>query len=227
MKILLVSATELEIRPFLTRINQRKIENGYAENIELKGISIDVLITGIGLVFISHKLTKTLNKKRYDLVINAGIAGSFNKNLNIGEVVLVGLEEFGDLGVEDDMGFHTVFERGFIGKNEFPFENGCLKTKLPEKLKLPEFKQVKGLSSNTTHGNEKNIRELLRKFQADIETMEGAAFFYVCLMENADFIEIRAISNYVEIRDVSKWNIPLAAQNLSDSLFKIIEPTGK
>ena len=49
--------------------------------------------------------------------------------------------------------------------------------------------------------------------------MEGAAFFYVCLCENIPFLQIRAISNYVEQRNEKNWNIPLAIKNLCLTLI--------
>jgi futalosine hydrolase len=52
--------------------------------------------------------------------------------------------------------------------------------------------------------------------------MEGAAFFAGCIDFEADYIQIRAISNYVEKRDKSKWNLPLAIQNLNNELIQLI-----
>jgi futalosine hydrolase len=62
---------------------------------------------------------------------------------------------------------------------------------------------------------------LQSRFSPDIETMESAAFFYVCLQEKIPFLALRAISNKVEPRDKSKWNIPLAMQNLSNVLKNV------
>jgi futalosine hydrolase len=77
---------------------------------------------------------------------------------------------------------------------------------------------VKGVTNNTVSGEKQLIKWRKEKFSPDIETMEGAAFFYVCLHENVPFVEIRSISNMVEPRDKSKWNIPLAIKNLSDKV---------
>ena len=57
--------------------------------------------------------------------------------------------------------------------------------------------------------------------------MEGAALFYVCLHEQIPFLEIRAISNYVELRDPTKWDIPLAIENLTDELFRFLRKFAK
>ena len=45
------------------------------------------------------------------------------------------------------------------------------------------------------------------KFLPVIESMEGAALHYVCLMEKIPFLQIRSISNYIGERDKKKWNM--------------------
>ena len=57
-----------------------------------------------------------------------------------------------------------------------------------------------------------------RGVEADVETMEGAAFFEVCLRYGIPFAEIRAISNRVGETDHARWNIPLALKNLQQAL---------
>ena len=57
-----------------------------------------------------------------------------------------------------------------------------------------------------------------RKVEADIESMEGAAFFEACLRAGVPFAEIRAVSNAIGEEDRTRWNIPLALHNLHSSL---------
>jgi futalosine hydrolase len=64
-------------------------------------------------------------------------------------------------------------------------------------------------------------------YQADLESMEGAAFFYACLAEGVPFIEIRSVSNYVAERDKSYWNIPLAIQKLDKTLDRLMKELSK
>ena len=93
--------------------------------------------------------------------------------------------------------------------------------KNPHQFKL-DLKKVSGITVNTTHGNNRSVELFKDKFNADIETMEGAAVFYVCLQEQIRFMQIRAVSNYVEERNVANWNIPLAIENLNQKLLEII-----
>jgi futalosine hydrolase len=101
----------------------------------------------------------------------------------------------------------------------FPFSGGRLN--LPKHDYIPkDMPLAGGVSVNTTSGNQEMINSLReRYFSTDIESMEGAAFFFVCLKEGIPFVQIRAISNYVEPRDKSKWDIPLAIKNLNDWLI--------
>ncbi|RLD81154.1 MAG: futalosine hydrolase [Bacteroidetes bacterium] len=221
MQILIVSATIFEIDKLIEDIEFTQInENFYSKNFEKE--SIDILITGIGIAFTIYSLTKTLNKKKYDLVLNIGIAGSLSKKLKIGDVVQVISEEFADLGIRSKDSFSTLFDTGFIKANKFPFVDGRLKAANLKKQLIPKIKQVNGITVNTVNGNKKGIEELKKKFNADIESMEGAAVFYVCLMEKLAFTEIRSISNYVEERNKENWDIPLALSNLHLVIKKIL-----
>ena len=56
------------------------------------------------------------------------------------------------------------------------------------------------------------------RYNPDVESMEGAAMHYVCLQEGISFVQIRAISNYVEPIDKSKWQMGKAIKNLNDVL---------
>jgi futalosine hydrolase len=177
--------------------------------------NITVANTGVGIASTAYKLAKLLNHK-YDLAINIGVAGSFSEKLNVGDVVTVYAETFGDFGVAGKDGFRTCFEENIVDANMFPFVNGFLMSDSAETIaKNLSIPHVKGLTNNTVSGEEKLIEHMKNKFAPDIETMEGAAFFYVCLAEHVPFVEIRSISNIVEPRDKGKWNIPLALTNLS------------
>jgi len=210
MKILIVSATEKEIFSILNQFKSGKSSS----------FEIDFLITGIGMVFTSYLLTRKLSEKEYDFVINAGIAGSFNKDLLIGDVVFVQSDQFADLGIEDKNDFYTIFEKGFALKNQFPFKDAKLENPFDFKFDL---ENVSAISVNMTHGNQNSVSLFKDKFNADIETMEGAAFFYVCLQEGVKFLQVRSISNYVEERNSANWNIPLAIKNLNQKLLEIID----
>jgi len=209
MKILVVAATELEIEPFI------KLEN-----------TIEVFICGVGIPATVYHLTKILVQEKYDFVIQAGIAGSFSKKIKKGDVVVISQDAFADIGVEEDRKFKTIFQSGLGNKNEFPFTNGLL-INTSEILQSTLFKKVKAITINKISDRKKQIKQLRKIFGADIESMEGAAFHYVCLQQNIPFVQIRSISNKVGERDKTKWKIKDAIENLNYELIKLVASIDK
>ena len=67
-----------------------------------------------------------------------------------------------------------------------------------------------------------SIKNTIKLFQPDIETMEGAVFMYICNAEKIKCAQIRSISNYVEERNKKSWNIVLAIEKLNETAIQII-----
>lgn len=213
MKILLASATTFEIEPTLQLIEKK----GLLHNAE-----VDVLITGIGPVNATYLLTTAILSKKPGLVLQAGIAGSFNyEDVPPGKVVLVKYDAFGDLGMEEKERFTTVFDAGFAGRNHFPFTDGWLINPHPL-LNNSVLPVVRSVTINKVSDNPVQRRQLSDTFSAQAETMEGAALHYVCLQQNIPFLQIRSISNEVGERDKSKWKIKEAIENLNTELTNIL-----
>ena len=217
-KILYVTATRPE-GDTLKKFREIMLHNDRLESFET-----DLLITGVGSMATAWSLKQwiTLNEKP-DLAINAGLAGSFNDRINIGDVVMPVSDCFADAGVEDGENFLTLFESGLINANDFPYKDGLLytDTRYNEKMKSI-LEPVRAITVNTATGSETTRGKLLKKFNPDIETMEGATFFYICSRENIPFLALRAISKKVEPRDKNNWNIDLALNNLSEKLIDVL-----
>jgi futalosine hydrolase len=211
MNILLVSATKLEIEPFLKEIGA-DIHNSVFSPHVYRNHSLYILITGVGIAHTSFYLGKYLSGK-FDLAINAGICGSFNPHLKLGEVVNVTEDYFADLGAEDGEKFLSIDELGLPGAYYVRNENSCV---------MDRIKQVRGVTVNTTHGSDASIQKFSGRIKADVESMEGAAFLWACNAEKVKCIQLRAISNYVEKRDRSKWQIGPAVKNLNESLISVL-----
>lgn len=219
MNILLVAATTEELNPFFEKY--KVVVDGNFCTFNISHHSVTILITGVGMVATTFHLTKFLSANHsYDLAINAGIAGAFSTDMKIGQVVNVTNEMFGDIGAEDGEDFISILELGFVKENEFPFYNGKLKSDFAFENDL---KKVSGQTVNTSHGNTISIEKVKKKFNAEVESMEGAAFAFCCAQFKIQWIEIRSISNYIERRDKSKWNIPISINNLNDWLMNFIE----
>jgi futalosine hydrolase len=211
MKTLIVAATEAEIAPLTAYLHT----SGRPGEV--------ILLSGVGMMATAYALTKHLGSNKYDFVLQAGIAGSYVHNLPPGSLVFVTSDRYGDLGAEDHDNYLDIFEMGLMAKNSAPYTDGSLVTPLlpvHNKISLPH---VSGLTVNTVSGNEKTIAHRVKKFASNIESMEGAAFHYVCLQEGVPFAQIRAISNYVTPRDKSLWKMKEAITNLNAWLIGFIE----
>jgi len=220
MKILIVSATWLELKLLADELEFIEETSYVLKKYRLHETEIDMLITGIGTTFTAFHLTNTLHKNKYQFVLNVGIAGSLTDKLSIGDVVAVVKDEFADLGIEKEDEFLTLFETGFMDSNEFPFERGILKSS--DCNGLFQLKKVRGITTNKSHGRASTIAEIKSKFSAQVETMEGAGVLYVGNWLGITCYQIRAISNFVEPRDSSQWNIPLALEKLDETILGVL-----
>ena len=220
MNILLVAATWMEVNLLVDELVKTGEKSHLFKEYCIGETNVDILIAGFGTTFTTFHLTNALKEKKYNMVINIGIAGSLTKELRIGEVVNVVYDEFADLGIETQSEFLTLFEAGFMNINEYPFENGVLKATHSDGW--IDLKKVRAVTTNRSHGNKSSINALHTKYSAHTESMEGAAVFYVCRWMGVDCFQIRSISNYVEPRDSSKWNIPLALENLKESILSLL-----
>lgn len=225
MRILIVSATLLEAKQLIDFFKASKSdERSYTYRLE--EAYFEILITGVGLTASTFHLTNKLCSESFDYVLNIGICGSFNDNYPIGKVVSVGSQAYGDLGVEDNISF-IPFEKVKLPDSENVF-NSFYFIK-PENEFSPDahLPSVKSITVNRVHGNEESISSAIKNFNPDIESMEGLAVFYVCMNYDIPFSEIRAVSNKVEKRDISKWNIPLALKNLTEEVVQICHSLAK
>ncbi len=201
MKPLIIAATWPEIAPLAAHFNLN--ERDFVSTHEF-----DLLITGVGMTATAFALGRHLSSK-YNLVLNLGIAGSFNRALPLGSVVNINQDIFAELGAQDDNEFIDIEELGF-GRSRYSAFNNVLSEELRQ---LPK---VKGITVNQVHGNEVQIENIIKRLQPDTESMEGAAVLYCCEHTAIPCIQVRAISNYVERRNRESWKVGLAIKNLND-----------
>lgn len=172
MKILFVAAVDFELNL------ARGVRPGAGDSF---------LCTGMGPEATRRALEPLLAAGGFDLVVDLGVAGSYDTDrFPVGSVAQVTAEQFGD-------------RPGALLRNPAP--PACL-AGLPQAV------------GNTVSALEPQYR----CGSADVESMEGAAFFEACLAAGVPFAEIRAVSNAVGEEDRSRWNIPLALANLQSFL---------
>lgn len=215
MKLLIVSATHAEIGPLL-------------EHLKTANSQTDTLVTGVGMPATAYALTKHLQHHRdYDLVLQVGVGGSFHKHIPLGSLLFLTSDQYGDLGAEDHDAYLDIFDIGLLGQDDHPFQGARLMnplTDVHDNIRLPH---AAGLTVNTVSGNERTITMRADRYDCAVESMEGAAFHYVCLQEGMTFAQVRAISNYVTPRDKSQWQMKDAIINLNKWVIGFVENHGK
>jgi len=203
MRILLVAATEGEIS---------------ALRPDLKS-DVDVLVTGVGMVSTAARCARALALTRYDLALNVGICGSFDRALAPGSVVHVVRDHIAELGAEDNDEFVT------IEAIRLPAEWTFVNSAPPPLAALQALPAVNAITVNTVHGNERSIAAVMERFRPEVESMEGAAFMSACLISNVTFAQVRAVSNIVERRNRGAWRVAEAIERLAEATRRILAET--
>lgn len=217
MKILIVTATAGEVAPLLAMCRNAWDVSG--DQTFTKGdVVLEFLTTGVGMIRTSYALGKVLGENKPDLCINAGIAGAFPGKFAIGDVVHVIRDCLPEMGATDADSKHLTMEDLELTE-DIDSVNGLVNAEAGSFGFLPK---AVGITVNAVHGDKAGIARTQAMHPADIETMESAAFMYCCIKEGVSFIAIRAISNIVEPRDRSKWDIPLAIENLNSELSELL-----
>lgn len=227
MHILLVSATAAEIAPTLDFLEQKFIFDSASKAFHRNSLQVTPLVTGVGMVATTWALAHFFSAHQsIAWALNAGICGALDSTFKKGNVVHVISEQFADLGIEEADGrFTDLFELGLLSPDAPPFSNGELGNIAAEQTSF--LPAVRGITVNRVHGNTHSIERLRTKYPtAQIESMESAAFFYGCLLENIPFMAIRSVSNYVESRNRENWDINLAISNLNEVVMEMIKSVG-
>lgn len=193
-------------------------------------------ITGIGSVNTASRLTRFIERVDPDLVIQAGIAGTFrDSGLGIGDVAVADREVYIHAGVEnpassyplDPLPFPLVEGRKETCKGVFhpdPDFSETAQKSAENALFDAGVKVKKGvfITVSTITASSETERLLYNRFAPLAESMEGAAAAQTANLYGIPFVEIRAVSNFVGIRDKSRWNIPKACRNACSACAEVI-----
>jgi len=219
-RILIVSATPFEIAGVVAHLeNNFRMEGDLFKN---KEVEVKILVTGLGMVNTTYSMTGLLSADAaYDLAINAGLCGCFDTSVELGSVVNIDRDTFGDLGVtEHDGSFVSAFDLRFINENEKPYEKGWIVNNNGQGNFLPNKSSV---TVNNVSGSLSGIQMIREKYNADMESMEGAAFAFVCEKFEQNYLQIRSVSNYIEPRNRSNWQVEKALDSLNMTLIGMLE----
>jgi futalosine hydrolase len=205
MRILLTASTEMELEPMT----------------DLGG-QVDMLASGVGVPATVFSLTRLLTNQKYDLVIQVGLAGSFRSDLPPGEVVLLSSDVFADLGLEEKGQFIPLFQTSLVDAGAVNKVSGVMEN-LHAYLPIFSLRKVKGITVNKVTDDNGQNEFFQTLYDAEVETMEGAALHWVCLQFNIPFLQLRGVSNQVGDRDKANWKIEESLRQIALRLREILK----
>ncbi|EYE88429.1 S-adenosylhomocysteine nucleosidase [Fervidicella metallireducens AeB] len=159
------------------------------------GKEVVVVRSGIGKVNAAICTQILIDDFNVDMVINTGIAGGVNININPGDVV-----------ISTDLVHHDVdatafgYDIGQVPRLEsfsFKADERLVEIAINAAEKMDKFKVFKGriISGDQFIANHEKITFFREKFDAFAVEMEGAAIGHACFMNNIPFVVIRSISD--------------------------------
>lgn len=210
MKVLITAATSMELTSLQEQIT------------EYPKLSIQFAITGIGAVSTVYHLMELLKKDNYALMIQVGIAGSFNEQLPLGTAVTIEKEIIAEMGVVENQGYKDIFQLNLADPNQAPYSSGALINPHQELMSTVGLSKIIGVTNNLISTDKNVIDRYKTIYKASIESMEGAAFHYVGIMQSIPFIQIRGISNVVGERNKENWKIKEAMHAASVACHNLL-----
>jgi futalosine hydrolase len=220
MRITITSATVGEWMPSFLQVNT--LYTGQSHRLKLSFHQC-----GVGMLATAVSLSRLIAEEKPDLIIQAGIAGTFDPKTPLGKLVVIRDETLGDMGVEEDGRWKDIFDLRLEKSSYHPFEKRRLPNPWLPQFNLLKLPEVSAITVNEVTTRADRMEQLVKKYNPHTESMEGAALHYVCREANIPFIQVRAISNYVGERNKEHWKIKEAIDNLNEHLLKYIDKVYK
>lgn len=199
----------------------------------LDGCAVVLLPGGMGKTNAAHALTALLETRDVRGVVGFGIGGAYpGSGLEVGAIALATEAVYGDEGVQTPGGWMSTVGIGIPlwqtaeGRifNTFPLDAGRVeraRTALARagyEARTGPFVTLSCCSGTAALG----AAMAARVPGALCEGMEGAALAHVAAIYGVPFLELRAVSNLVEDRDMSRWRIRAAAEAAQDAVRVVV-----
>ena len=185
-----------EIKNLMSDVKEKQIYELQFITGNINHKEVVLVEAGIGKVNAARVTQILIDNFEIEAIINVGVAGTANDELNMGDIVI------GQIIVQHDFDI-TAFghPKGFISNvGQYVESDSKLLEKMEltiKKLSNQDFKiKIGVIASGDIFCTETKMKEKIRsKFLADAIEMEGAAIAQVCKLDNIPFIIIRSISD--------------------------------
>jgi len=190
---------------------------------------------GVGKANAAAATAHLLTQNSPDLVISFGCGGSYpGGDLAVGDLAVATEALYGDEGVMGPEGFLDMKTLDLaLLQNEdgpvfgrFPVDSSIVETlrsilasaMAPRRVGFGPVVTVSTCSGTLTAG-----QALARRTGGIAENMEGAAVAQVCALFGVPFLEFRGISNLVEDRDRSRWDLAAGSETAQKAVLAALE----
>ncbi|HUR52057.1 MAG TPA: futalosine hydrolase [Mycobacteriales bacterium] len=170
-----------------------------------------LLVAGIGPAAAAAGTATALALGSYDVCLSVGICGAYRGTADIGDTVVATALVAADLGADSPSGFLGTGALGWA-EDEAPVDPSLLATVVGM---LGDVVTGPVLTVATVTGTRARADELSARHGAVAEAMEGWGVLTAALPHATPVLEVRTVSNLVEDRDISRWDIPVAFAALS------------
>lgn len=212
---------------------RKSLENAQAETIAncefttgtYQGQEIVLLKSGIGKVNAAMSTTILLQHFKPELVINTGSAGGFDKDLEVGSIV-----------ISDEVRHHDVdvtafgYEMGQVPQMPAAFQSNPELMELAEKAvsELEDLPYAIGLiATGDSFMNDPERVESVRSHFPEMKAaeMEAAAVAQVCYQFDTAFVVIRALSDIAGKESSVSFDefLPKAAEHSTKIVLRVVE----
>lgn len=168
---------------------------------------VETLVTGVGPVEAACAVSAALAARRYEFVVNAGLAGAFDGAAQIGDGVVIASDS---MEVDLENGDALRLPRG-----ERTVEEVRSDPSVVERLEAAGFKALRGITVARVTATEETASRLAQRRGAQAESMEGFAVLRAAERAGVAAVELRGISNRCGARERSGWNFDAGIAGLA------------
>ena len=196
MKIAILGAMEIEIKPFLEKIkNYKTIKHGHNNYyiVNYNGNELILAYSRIGKVFSAITATIMIEKFNADIVLFTGVAGGIGDNIKVGDIILATDTVQHDVDI-------TAFghPKGKIPNSEVKISTS--KELLNKAIDIAKEQKINIYTGTVATGDQfisnKEVKTLIKdEFNAKAIEMEGASVNLVCYELNKPCLILRSISD--------------------------------
>ncbi|WP_028973367.1 5'-methylthioadenosine/adenosylhomocysteine nucleosidase [Spirochaeta cellobiosiphila] len=189
----------VQIKATLESLKEEKVEHLTLFRGTRHNHTLLVMESGIGKVNAAIATQILISKHHPDYIINTGVAGGYDKRLDLLDITIGSHIAYHDVDV-------TAFEykRGQLPKLPLYFSSNQNLLNISSKINIDKQKVIIGniYSGDIFIHTEKQVDELKKNFPDVVAVeMEGAAIAQTCYLNSIPFLVIRSISDLVFTKD--------------------------